>query len=261
MSNDELMPRYDLARRAAEEAGRLARAIFDGAFEVEWKADQSPVTVADRDAERHIRSMVAERFPGDGFVGEEYGTTPTASGFRWVIDPIDGTKSFVRGVPLWGTLVGLEYKGEVVAGAVAVPCLGQLYHAVRGGGAFRDDRRIRVSEVADLSQAHMCYSSIGWFRKAGMEQTFLDLAAATDRQRGFGDFYGFLLVAQGSMDFMIDHGVHPWDVAALVPIVEEAGGRMTDWRDRVTIDTPDTLASNGRLHPAVLRHLWPPVAG
>ena len=255
MTRDDVQPRYDLARTAAYEAGQVAKAVFDGTFEVEWKADQSPVTVADRTAEQHIRRLVAEQFPGDGVVGEEYGATPTASGFKWIIDPIDGTKSFIRGVPLWGTLVGLEYKGELVAGAVAVPCLNQLFHAVRGGGAYRDDSRIRVSEVADLAQAHMCYSSIGWFRKAGKEQAFFDLATATDRQRGFGDFYGFLLVAQGSFEFMIDHGVHPWDVAALVPIVEEAGGRMTDWRDNVTIDTPDTLASNGRLHAAVLTHL------
>jgi histidinol-phosphatase len=255
MTKDDLHARYDLAIAAAREAGQVARRVFDSTFEVEWKEDQSPVTVADRDAERHIRELVAARFPDDGVVGEEYGATPTASGFKWIIDPIDGTKSFVRGVPLWGTLVGLEYKGEQVAGAVAVPCLGQLFHAVRGGGAYRDGSRIRVSDVAELSQAHMCYSSIGWFRKAGREQSFFDLAAATDRQRGFGDFYGFLLVAQGSFEFMIDHGVHPWDVAALIPIVEEAGGRMTDWRDRVTIDTPDTLASNGKLHAAVLKHL------
>lgn len=261
MTRDELLPRYDLARRAAEEAGRVARAIFDSTFEVEWKADQSPVTVADRNAEQHIRTLVAEQFPGDGFIGEEYGSTPTSSGFRWVIDPIDGTKSFVRGVPLWGTLVGLEYRGELVAGAVAIPCLNQLYHAVQGGGAYRDGSRIRVSEISDLAQAHMCYSSINWFRQAGMERQFLDLAAATDRQRGFGDFYGFLLVAQGSMDFMIDHGVHPWDVAALLPIIAEAGGRMTDWQDRITIDTPDTLASNGRLHPVLLQRLNQPVAG
>ena len=255
MTSDQLRPRYDLAMSAARGAGQVAKLVFDGSFEVEWKADQSPVTVADRDAERHIRDLVAARFPDDGVVGEEYGSSPTRSGWKWIIDPIDGTKSFVRGVPLWGTLVGLEYKGEQVAGAVAVPCLGQLFHACRGDGAYRDGSRIRVSDVADLRQAHMCYSSIGWFRKAGREQAFFDLATLTDRQRGFGDFYGFLLVAQGSFEFMIDHGVHPWDVAALVPIVEEAGGRMTDWQDRVTIDTPDTLASNGRVHAAVLEHL------
>jgi histidinol-phosphatase len=255
MTTDQLMPRYDLAMTAARQAGALAQSVFDGTFEVEWKADQSPVTVADRDAERLIRRLVAERFPADGVVGEEYGTTESESGFEWVIDPIDGTKSFVRKVPLWGTLVGLTYRGDPVAGAVMVPGLGQLFHAARGHGAYRDGARIRVSDVATLEQAHMCYSSIGWFRKAGREQAFFDLATVTDRQRGFGDFYGFLLVAQGSFEFMIDHGVHPWDVAALVPIVEEAGGRMTDWRDHRTIDTPDTLASNGKLHAAVLNHL------
>jgi histidinol-phosphatase len=243
--------RYDLAVSAATAAGNLARTIYDSSFEVEWKADKSPVTVADKKAEESIRAAVAKYFPGDGFLGEEYGHEPGTSGFRWVIDPIDGTRSFVRHIPIWATLVGLEYKGEQIGGVVYAPCLGETYRALRGDGAFLNDRRIRVSAVGDLSKALLCYSSIGWFRRAGREKTFLELAAKTERQRGFGDFYGFVLVAAGAADVMVEHGVHAWDVAATKALVEEAGGRFTDWAGTPTIDTPDVLATNGLLHDPV----------
>jgi histidinol-phosphatase len=243
--------RYDLAVTAATAAGDLAREIYDTSFEVEWKADKSPVTVADKKAEESIRAAVAKHFPGDGFLGEEYGHEPGTTGFRWVIDPIDGTRSFVRHIPIWATLVGLEYKGEQIGGVVYAPCLGETYRALRGDGAYCNDRRIRVSAVGELSKALLCYSSIGWFRKAGREKTFLELAAKTERQRGFGDFYGFVLVASGAADVMVEHGVHAWDVAATKALVEEAGGRFTDWAGTPTIDTPDVLATNGLLHDPV----------
>jgi histidinol-phosphatase len=249
--NPDWKSRADLAVVAAQEAGDLARAIYDTAFDVEWKSDHSPVTVADKNAERAIRTMVAKYFPGDGFLGEEYGHEPGTTGYRWVIDPIDGTRSFVRHIPIWATLIGLEYKGEQIGGVAYVPCLGEMYRAVRGDGAFRNDHRIRVSNVGDLSKALLCYSSIGWFRKAGKEKTFLELAAKTERQRGFGDFYGFVLVAAGSADAMVEHGVHAWDVAATKVLVEEAGGKFTDWHGTPTIDAPDVLATNGLLHDPV----------
>jgi histidinol-phosphatase len=250
--NPEWRTRYELAVEAARKAGDLARTIYDTAVEVEWKADKSPVTVADRNAEEFIRTLVRRHFPGDGFLGEEYGEEPSGTGFRWVIDPIDGTRSFVRHIPIWATLIGLEYRGEQIGGVAYIPVFGQLYRALRGDGAYRDDRRIRVSDVADLSESLLCYSSIGWFRKAGRERTFLELAAKTQRQRGFGDFYGFVLVAEGAVELMVEHGVSPWDVAATKAIVEEAGGTFTDWDGTPTIDRPDVLASNGKLHRAVL---------
>jgi histidinol-phosphatase len=250
--NPEWRTRYELAVEAARKAGDLARTIYDTAVEVEWKADKSPVTVADRNAEEFIRTLVRRHFPGDGFLGEEFGEEPSGTGFRWVIDPIDGTRSFVRHIPIWATLIGLEYRGEQIGGVAYIPVFGQLYRALRGDGAYRDDRRIRVSDVADLSESLLCYSSIGWFRKAGRERTFLELAAKTQRQRGFGDFYGFVLVAEGAVELMVEHGVSPWDVAATKAIVEEAGGTFTDWDGTPTIDRPDVLASNGKLHRAVL---------
>lgn len=250
--NPEWKARYELAVDAARQAGDLARGYYETTFAVESKADDSPVTVADRRAEQLIRDVVAKHFPGDGFLGEEYGDQPGGSGFRWVIDPIDGTRSFVRHIPIWATLVGLEYKGEQVGGVAYIPVLGQMYRALRGDGAFSNDLRIRVSDTPTLSESLMCYSSLNWFAKAGREQTFLELVRRTHRQRGFGDFYGFVLVAEGACDLMVDHGVNPWDVSALKAIVEEAGGAFTDWRGTPTTETPDVLATNGKVHAETL---------
>jgi histidinol-phosphatase len=248
--NPEWRARYEVAVEAARQAARLALGYYDRGLAVEWKHDRSPVTVADREAEALLHTTLLGRFPDDGFLGEEHGEQSGSSGFRWIIDPIDGTRSFVRGIPIWATLVGLEYKGEQIAGVCEVPVLGQTYRALRGDGAYRGDRRLRVSDVATLDEAMMFYSSLSWFVRAGKQAEFLTLAARTQRQRGFGDFYGFVLVAQGSGELMVEHGVHAWDVAALKPIVEEAGGRLTDWDGTPTVHRTDVIASNGRLHDA-----------
>jgi histidinol-phosphatase len=246
--NPEWRSRYEAAVDAARKAGRLALRYFDTDVRVEWKQDLTPVTAADREAEAQLRAALLGAFPQDGFLGEESGDTPGSSGFRWVIDPVDGTRSFVRGIPLWATLVGLEYRGEQIAGVADVPALGQTYRALRGDGAYRDERRIRVSDVSDLGQAQIFYSSLSWFIKAGRRDDFLRLVERTHRQRGFGDFYGFVLVAQGSGELMVEQGCHAWDLAALKVIVEEAGGRFTDWDGGSDIFRPDVIASNGRLH-------------
>ncbi|HEY7153646.1 MAG TPA: inositol monophosphatase family protein [Gemmataceae bacterium] len=250
--NPEWRNRYELVVEAARKAGQLALRYFNGEFTVEWKSDLSPVTVADREAEQLLRRTLLDAFPNDGFLGEEFGDTPGSSGFRWIIDPIDGTRSFVRGIPLWATLVGLEYKGEQIAGIADVPALGHRYRALRGDGAHRDDRRIHVSDVAEMSQALVFYSSLSWFIKAGRQEAFLELVRRSDRTRGFGDFYGFVLVAQGSGELMVEHGVHAWDVAAIKPIIEEAGGRFSDWSGAANIHSPDVLVSNGKLHEETL---------
>ncbi len=148
--NPDWRNRYETAVEAARRGGQVALQYFDRDITVEWKADVSPVTVADRETEMLLRDILTQAFPGDGFLGEEYGDTPGTTGYRWIIDPIDGTRSFVRGVPIWATMIGLEYKGEQVAGVVHVPALGQTYHALRGNGAFRDNKSIHVSNVADL---------------------------------------------------------------------------------------------------------------
>jgi histidinol-phosphatase len=253
--NPEWRSRYEAAIEAARKAAQRSLRYFNESVAIEWKHDQSPVTVADRETEHELRESLLGNFPGDGFLGEEHGEVPGTTGFRWIIDPIDGTRSFVRGIPIWATLVGLEYRGEQIAGVVEVPTLGQTYHALRGEGAFRNDRRLRVSEIGRLDESLLLYSSISWFVKAGKDRVFLELAGRTQRQRGFGDFYGFVLVAQGSAEVMAEHGVKCWDVAATKVIVEEAGGRFTDWDGMPTIHRPDVIASNGLLHDEVLRIL------
>jgi histidinol-phosphatase len=259
--NADWRTRYELAIEAAQEAGRIGLKYYpdidSAAFSsrVEWKEDHSPVTLADREAEAVLRARLLGAFPHDGFLGEESGDTPGSSGFRWVIDPIDGTRSFVRGIPIWATLVGLEYRGEALAGVAFVPPLGHVYRALVGDGAFRDNRRIQVSTIGKLADAQLFYSSLSWFAKANREAEFLNLARRTQRQRGFGDFYGFLLVAQGSGELMVEYGVHRWDVAAIKPIVEEAGGRFSDWDGQPSLDRPDVIASNGLMHEEALRLL------
>lgn len=252
--------RYDAALEVIQEAGRLALRYFDTGLTVEWKKDESPVTVADREAEALLRTALLQRFPSDGFLGEESGDQAGTSGYRWIIDPIDGTRSFVRGIPIWATLIGLEFRGEPIAGVAFVPALGQTYRAIRGDGAYRNDRRIHVSDISDLGKSQMFYSSLSWFVKAGRQKEFLDLAGRTQRQRGFGDFYGFVLVAQGSGELMVEHGVHVWDIAGLKVIVEEAGGRFSDWDGTGDIYRPDVIASNGKLHDEALALLRKPDA-
>jgi histidinol-phosphatase len=253
--NPDWRARYEVAVEAARQAGQLALRYFDTGLTVEWKQDQSPVTVADREAEALLRGTLLGRFPQDGFLGEESGHAVGSSGFRWVIDPVDGTRNFVRGIPIWATLIGLEYQGEQIAGVADVPTLGQTYRALKGDGAYRNEQRIRVSDTAELSRAQLFYSSLSWFVKAGRRDAFLNLAEHTERQRGFGDFYGFVLVAQGSGELMVEHGCHYWDLAATKAIVEEAGGRFTDWEGKTDLSRPDVIASNGRLHDTALRIL------
>jgi histidinol-phosphatase len=253
--DSQWLGRYEAAIAAARQAAALAHRYYLGEVQVEWKSDQSPVTVADREAESLLRSRLGQAFPNDGFLGEEHGEQPGTSGFRWVFDPIDGTRSFVRGIPLWGTLVGLEYRGEQIAGVAVAPALGETWRALRGDSAYRNDRPMHVSRIDDLSQALIFYSGVNWFRNAGHLDAFLALSGRTDRQRGFGDFYGFMLVAQGSGELMVDHGVKIWDIAALKPIVEEAGGRLTDWSGGSDMYRTDVLASNGLLHDVALQIL------
>ncbi len=250
--NPEWRARYEVMVEAARAAGLVALEYFDRGVAVEWKQDQSPVTIADRNAEQALRERITAKFPGDGFLGEEFGTSESSTGYRWIIDPIDGTRSFVRNIPHWATLVGLEFRGEMIAGVAFSPADGHFFRALRGEGTFKNDRLVQVSDVATLDQALACYSGVQYFQKAGKEQQFLNVLRGVDRARGFGDYYGFTLLAQGSCDLMVDYGVHIWDVAGLKVIVEEAGGTFTDWDGGPDLERPDCLGSNGKLHEAAL---------
>ena len=223
---------------------------------VDRKGDDSPVTIADRNAEQIARRMIAGRFADDSIHGEEFDDAEGSSEYRWVIDPIDGTKSFICGVPLYSTLVAIERGDQVVGGVIFIPALDEIVVAVRGGGAWTrvgdaDWTRAEVSTTDDLSTATFVCSQVDSFAERGSGQGYRDLEAACRITRSWGDGYGYLLVATGRADVMVDPVCNPWDVAAVAPVVEEAGGRFTDWKGNATVRGGDGIGSNSRLHDAV----------
>jgi histidinol-phosphatase len=223
---------------------------------VETKPDLSPVTQADRAVEEAVAEHLAFARPDHALVGEEFGAQGSADArARWIVDPIDGTKNYVRGIPVYATLLALEVDGELTVGVASAPALGRRWYAARGEGAFADGERIAVSKIADLAQAKLSHSSIeNWTAKGRMAQ-FLDLAGAVGSTRGFGDFWQHMLVAQGSVDIAIEPEVSLWDLAALKVIVEEAGGRFTDLKGVSTAAGGNVVSSNGLLHEEALARI------
>ncbi len=245
--------------QAAEElaalTGRTALEHFRRDLTIETKGDGSPVTIADREAERRAREWLARKFPEDGILGEEWGTSAGRSGRTWVLDPIDGTRSFVRGVPLWGSLVGLVEGDVVLAGAAAYPAVGESLTAARGAGCWHNGARCRVSPQAELASATTLTSDAGRFATAETRRAWAALSAAVAITRTWGDCYGYLLVATGRAELMVDVGLNPWDIACFVPIIEEAGGRITDFAGRRYPPLEHAIASNAALADAV-RRIW-----
>jgi len=201
--------------------------------------------------EQALRDRIAAERPDDAVLGEEFGAAGGGER-RWLLDPIDATKNFVRGIPVWATLIALERDGFVDVGVVSAPALGRRWWAVRGGGAFADGDRISVSGVRDLSDAHLGYDDVPAFEHHGMGEQFLALARRCRRTRGFGDFWQHVLVAEGALEIAVEPAVAPWDLGPLIVIVEEAGGRLTDLSGRARIDGGSVVTSNGLLHDAVL---------
>lgn len=256
-----------LALLCADDADALTTQRF-GALDlhVETKPDATPVSDADRAAEVLIRARVGEHRPDDAVLGEEQGLTPgTGTGHgtparRWVLDPIDGTKNFIRGVPVWGSLIALEVDDEVTVGVVSAPALGRRWWAARGQGAWTsaygsEPRRLQVSAVADLADAFFAYSSLEGWREHGRLDGFLDLGHSVWRTRAYGDFWSHMLVAEGGCDVSAEPEVSHWDIAALQVIVEEAGGRFTDIDGARTCDGASIICSNGLLHDEAVRRL------
>jgi histidinol-phosphatase len=249
-------PTVSAAIEAARAAGEIAMRYYRGGFEVTIKPDQTPVTEADREAERAIIAILERAFPDHGFLGEEFGARGDAT-TRWIIDPIDGTKNFVRHVPVWAVLIALEERGEVTTGVVHNPVSGDLYWARRGEGAFLNGERVRVSDGTDFEAATLLHSSLRLWRATPHWDGFVRLVDATGRQRGFGDYLGYGLVAEGKAELYVEVDLKPWDVAAVQILVEEAGGRVTDFTGRPNIYDGRVLASNGHLHDEALRLLAP----
>lgn len=247
-------PDLALAVKAADVADRITLSYFRRpSLAVETKADLSPVTEADRGAEAAVRDLIGRERPGDAVIGEEMGSTGTSSR-RWVLDPIDGTANFVRGVPVWATLIALEVEGEIEVGMVSAPALGRRWWAERGHGAFAaapgdGGSPIRVSRVADLADAALSNGCLSHYTDPG---PVVRLAQKVGRDRGFGDFWSHMLVAEGCCDIGLDPIVSVWDVAPLQVIVEEAGGKFTDFRGQRRLDGGSAISSNGLLHEDVV---------
>jgi len=227
---------------------------------VETKPDMTPVSDADRGAEQLILAELAAHRPGDSVHGEEFGVHGT-SARRWVIDPIDGTKNFVRRVPVWATLIALMIDGEPVLGVVSAPALGRRWHAATGLGAWGvepgldEPRRLAVSQVGQLSDASLSYASLGGWKELGRREALLELFDAAWRPRGYGDFYSYMLLAEGAVDAAFEPELELYDMAALVPVVREAGGRFTSIEGVEGCSGGNALASNGLLHSAILPYL------
>jgi histidinol-phosphatase len=252
----------DFALSACDAADATAREHFRRDLDLERKPDRSFVTVADRAIEREIRSRILARWPDHGLVGEEYGEDSGRSTTRWYIDPIDGTHNFIRGVPLFGTLLGVEHDGEMQVGVISAPAMRERWFASRGGGAWNDGpdgrRPIRVSRVASIDDAQLVYGSHRDNVASGLMPGFDALIDASWRDRGFGDFWGYALVAEGAAEAMMETGMHTWDLAAPQVVIEEAGGRVTDVNGERRIDAESFVGSNGLLHDEILRRLREP---
>lgn len=244
-----------LALSLVDAADALTTSRFRASdLRIETKPDLTPVSESDRAVEEMIRDRLARDRPGDAVLGEEFGSTGSGDR-RWIVDPIDGTKSFVRGVPVWATLLALEVDGEIVVGVASAPALGRRWWAARGLGAFANGEAIHVSEVAALEDAHVAAPNEREFERAGLEAAYRAIAHDCWRPVGFADFWGHVLVAEGAVDLMIEPVLALWDVAALRPIVEEAGGRLSDLSGDGWADGAPCVTSNGLLHDATLARL------
>jgi myo-inositol-1(or 4)-monophosphatase len=253
VSEPSLNELLSVATDAAYLAGRRTLAYFNAEVSVETKADATPVTRADREAEEVIRQRIARFFPGHSIIGEEQGRTEGDPNYRWIIDPIDGTKSFIHGVPMYGVLIGVEVKGRASVGAVYLPATDEMVAAADGMGCTWNGRRARVSSVATIEEATLLTSSIaGCLNRSDAYEKLLPRVKLS---RGWGDCYGHILVATGRAEIMMDPKIHPWDCAPLLPILNEAGGHFTTWQGEPTIWGQDGLSTNAAVHGKVIELL------
>lgn len=259
-----------LAHMLADTADSISMSRFRALdLRVTAKPDLTPVSDADEAVEKALRATLGRTRPRDGVLGEEYGVSEAAAGpglRQWVIDPIDGTANFVRGVPVWGTLIALMAGDEPVVGLVSAPALGRRWWAAQGLGAYAGRHTaaatpIHVSEVRSLADASFCYSDLRGWEETGRLAAMLDIMRRTWRSRAYGDFYGYMLLAEGAVDIMVEPELSLWDMAALAPIVTEAGGTFTDLDGRPGTGGGNAVATNGKLHGDLLKRLASPGIG
>jgi histidinol-phosphatase len=260
--------RLDLALGLCDTADGISLRHFRTDLHVDVKPDHTFVTEADRAIEELARREIISAFPDDGLVGEEYGEQPALSGVRWYIDPIDGTHNYLRGIPIFATLIAVEAGSDIELGVVSAPALGSRWFAWRGGGAWtidqRGDRRkhrqLRVSGISRIEEAQLVYSSPVDNEQSPELPGFRTTIERAWRDRGFGDFWGYVLVAEGAAEAMVEVGMHSWDLAPMRVLLEEAGGRLTDLSGEPTIHGSGAIASNGALHDELVRALHEPPA-
>jgi histidinol-phosphatase len=248
----ELKRLLDFAVQLAREAGDITGRHFRGSFIAERKADHSFVTIADREAERNLRANIERSFPHDGILGEEEGEKIGTTGRRWIIDPVDGTYSFVHDVPLYAVLIGLEIDGEAVLGVANLPALNEIVYAARGLGCFWNGEPARVSPTKSLSEALLLATDFGTCEQYGFGPAAQALQRQVNARRTWGDAYGHVLVATGRADIMLDPVMNVWDCAALLPLLEEAGGTFTNWQGKRTIHGGNAISTNGCLFDGVM---------
>ena len=257
--------RNDTLLQAVAEVARLTGQVALGHYRtrlhVETKRDGSPVTIADRAAEDTARVWINARFPGDAILGEEFGADGDQNARRWLIDPIDGTKTFVRGVPLWGTLIAVVRGEDVLAGAVYCPAVDEILVAAVGEGCWWNDARTFVSRETELARSTVLSTGAHFAGHPDREVAWRTVANEAAVARTWGDCFGYLLVATGRAELMVDNVMSPWDAAALVPVVREAGGEFSDWDGRVTPFGNGSVATNGAMAATLRARLgvpWPP---
>lgn len=262
----ELGAAVEVALAACDDADAISMAWFRQRIEVSAKPDASFVTAADTAVERAVRERITARFPEHGLVGEEYGEQPSVRGRRWIIDPIDGTHNYMRGVPVFATLLALEVDAELAVGVVSAPALQRRWFSWLGGGAWAvttvaggwdraSARRVRVSDIDDLAEASIVYSSLTSIIDCGLAPGFVDLLADVWRDRGLGDFYGYMLVAEGAAEAMIESDLKTWDLAGPAAVLLQAGAQLTDLDGGEDMPARGVLATNGHLHHSILTRL------
>jgi len=259
-SDLDLARALETARASAQAAAAASLRFFRSGVRVETKPDKTPVTAADRDAEAAIFQVIRASFPDHALLGEETGEHAGSSVSRWIVDPLDGTRGFTRGGSFWGPLVALEHEGQIVAGAMALPALGELYWGAKGHGAFRSlhdgpAERMFVSGISEWSDATLSLGEPRCLLAPPLGERVTSLAISCAQARCYGDLVGGLLVLTGRAEVWIEAGVHIWDIAALSILIEEAGGRFTDFDGNASVGSGHCVASNGRLHDHVLAAL------
>lgn len=243
---DELRELLDFAHQIAWRAGTITLRHFQGDLAVDRKADESPVTVADRESEAFLRAAIMDRYPAHAILGEEEGLTGAAGAtYRWILDPIDGTKTFVRGVPLFGVMVGLVREGEPALGVVNIPAMGEIVYAARGHGCWWNGRPCRVSQTSTLAESLVVATVAHGYERYGKAEAFQRILGACGLFRTWGDCYGHLLVATGRAEVALDAITSVWDTAALQPILAEAGGSFTTWQGVAAYDGGEAISTNG----------------